>query len=120
LTGSVAAALNLISRYYLNRFMSFDLAVIIAYLIAMIVAFALAKAFVFKEGQRTASEEFVRFSIVNAGALFMVWFVSVSLARHIFPTIGFTFHAHDVAHLIGVVASSVPTFFAHKSYTFAE
>ena len=117
-TGGIAAAVNLGSRYLLNRFMSFEAAVAIAYLFGMTTAYVLAKLFVFAKSGRSVASEFRRFAIVNIFALMLVWTISVGLARYVFPAIGFVWHAEDLAHLIGVLAPAVTSYFAHRIYTF--
>jgi putative flippase GtrA len=119
LTGGVAAGVNLASRYLLNLVMSFELAVVLAYLIGMITAYVLARLFVFAASGRSVASEFGRFTITNAFALALVWIISVGLARLVFPATGFTWHANDVAHLIGVAAPAITSYFGHRAFTFA-
>lgn len=117
-TGGIAAAVNLVSRYILNTALSFEISVALAYLAGMTTAYILARLFVFEATQRGVKAEFVRFSIVNVFALAFVWGVSVGLARVVFPAIGFTWHADDIAHLIGVVIPAATSFVGHKYFTF--
>ena len=119
-TGGIAAFVNLASRYGLNLFMSFEVAVVIAYLVGMATAYILARLFVFQASGRSVASEFRRFVLVNIVALAIVWLVSVGLARLLFPAIGFTWHADDVSHLIGVLAPVVTSYFGHRLYTFAR
>jgi putative flippase GtrA len=120
LTGGVAALVNLGCRYLLNVIMPFEAAVPIAYLFGMVTAYVLARVFVFEESGRSRIEEFKRFAIVNIFALFVVWAISVGLAKGLFPWIDFTWHAEDVAHFIGVLSPAVLSYFGHRSYTFAK
>jgi len=53
-------------------------------------------------------------------ALGFVWVISVGLARVVFPAIGMTWHADDIAHLIGVLAPAVTSYVGHRFYTFAR
>ncbi len=119
-TGGIAASVNLASRYALNRFMSFQWAVVVAYLIGMTTAYVLARRFVFDASGRSMRAEFWRFTVVNMFALVFVWCISVGLARGLFPSIGFTWHADDVAHIIGVLAPAVMSYLGHRFYTFAR
>ena len=118
LTGGIAALVNLASRYLLNRYMGFEIAVALAYLLGMLTAYALARLFVFSASGRGVRSELVRFTIVNAVALVQVWLISVGLANLVFPAIGFTWHANDIAHLIGVVSPVVTSYFGHRHYSF--
>ncbi len=119
-TGGLAALVNLASRYALNLFMSFEAAVVVAYLIGMTTAYVLARLFVFQRSGRSVVSELRRFAIVNVVALAIVWLVSVGLARLLFPAVGFTWHADDIAHLIGVLSTAVSSYFGHRLYTFAQ
>lgn len=118
-TGGLAALANLASRYALNLIMPFEAAVAIAYLIGMTTAYVLARRFVFQRSGRSVGSEVRRFILVNLVALVLVWLISVGLARIVFPAVGFTWHAEDIAHLIGVLAPAVSSYFGHRLYTFA-
>ena len=119
-TGGIAAAVNLVSRYLLNISLSFEVSVALAYLAGMTTAYILARLFVFEATERGMGAEFTRFAIVNAFALVLVWGVSVGLARGVFPAIGFTWYANDMAHLIGVIIPTVTSFVGHKYFTFSK
>jgi putative flippase GtrA len=118
-TGGFAAAVNLLSRYQLNKILTFELAVALAYLIGMVTAYVLARVFVFQASGRSVAAEFKRFAIVNIFSLVFVWSISVGLAHYVFPGVGFEWHADDIAHFIGVAAPAVASYFAHRLYTFA-
>lgn len=90
-----------------------------AYLLGMTTAYALARIFVFEASGRSMASEFWRFGLVNLASLAIVWFVSVSLLRVVFPAIGFVWRAEDVAHFSGVIAPVAFSYFAHRFYTFA-
>lgn len=119
-TGGIAALVNLLSRYALNHVMSFEAAVVVAYLLGMATAYLLARRFVFDASGRSVASEVRRFVLVNLVALGFVWVISVGLARVVFPAIGFTWHADDTAHLIGVLAPAVTSYIGHRFYTFAR
>lgn len=119
-TGGFAAFVNLLSRYALNHVMSFEAAVVLAYLLGMATAYLLARRFVFDASGRSVASEVRRFVLVNLVALGFVWVISVGLARVVFPAIGMTWHADDIAHLIGVLAPAVTSYVGHRFYTFAR
>ena len=118
-TGGIAAGANVLSRWLLNFVMPFEWAVVVAYLVGMTTAYVLSKLFVFSRSGRSVGDEFFRFALVNVVALVQVWLVSVGLARYLFPAIGFTWHAEDVAHLIGVVIPAVTSYLGHRHFSFA-
>lgn len=118
-TGGVAAGVNVASRWLFDFVMPFEAAVVVAYLAGMVTAYTLSKLFVFSRSGRSVSDEFLRFAIVNVVALAQVWVVSVGLARYGFPAIGFTWHADDVAHVIGVIVPAVTSYLGHRHFSFA-
>lgn len=118
LTGGLAALVNIGSRYLLNMVIPFEVAVIIAYLIAMVVAYLLARRFVFGKTEAGMATESIRFAIVNMVAICIVWVTSVGLARIVFPAVGFTWYADDIAHAIGVAIPAVTSYLGHKYFTF--
>jgi putative flippase GtrA len=120
MTGGIAAAVNLASRYLLDPFTGFETAVVIAYLIGMTTAYVLARHLVFEVSGRSVTAEFQRFAVVNLFALALVWGISVGLARHLFPALGLTWHGDDIAHVIGVLAPAVTSYFGHRFYTFGR
>ena len=119
ITGGLAAAVNLFSRYQLNKIVSFEIAVALAFPLGVITAYALARIFVFQASGRSIATELKRFVIVNVFSLIFVWSISVVLARQIFPAVSFNWHADDIAHFIGVAAPAVVSYFGHRTYTFA-
>jgi putative flippase GtrA len=77
LTGGIAAAVNVVSRYFLSMAMEYRWAVIAAYLCGMTTAWILSRLFVFEGSGRSRAEEYMRFGIVNVVAAAQVWAVSV-------------------------------------------
>lgn len=120
LTGGLAAVVNIGSRYLLDTLMPFEVAVIIAYLIAMVVAYFLARRFVFGKTEAGIATESMRFAIVNMVGICIVWITSVGLARFVFPAIGYTWYADDIAHTIGVAIPAVTSYVGHKYFTFGD
>jgi len=65
-TGGIAALVNLLSRYALNHVMSFEAAVVAAYLLGMATAYLLARRFVFDASGRSMASEVRRFVLVTS------------------------------------------------------
>lgn len=118
LAGGVAALANMASRLLFSIVMPFEAAVALAYLVGMGTAFLLMRSFVFGASERGPGAELGRFALVNLVAFCTVWVVSVSLARIVFPAIGFTWHAETIAHVVGVLSPVVVSFWGHKAFTF--
>jgi putative flippase GtrA len=117
--GVVAALVNILSRVALNYVMSYEVAIVLAYVCGMTTAYVLNKLFVFSPSGRAVHDEYIRFAIINLFAVAQVWIVSVGLAFYIFPSIGFDWHAETVAHIIGVMVPAVTSYFGHRHFSFA-
>lgn len=116
--GGIAAAVNILTRVLLSYLTSFEVAVVVAYLVGMATAFGLTRMFVFEPSGRHVRSEAGRFVVVNVLALLQVWIVSVGLAEWIFPWLGFVWHAELIAHTIGVVSPIGTSYVGHKKFTF--
>jgi putative flippase GtrA len=117
-SGGAAALANLISRFFLNIYISFELAVLFAYFVGMLVAYFLTRYYVFSPSNSISTPEFIRFIQVNILSALIVWCVSVYLENIFFPHINFIFYSKEISHLIGVLSPLFFSFFAHKFYTF--
>jgi putative flippase GtrA len=120
ITGGTAALVNILSRIVINWFVSYEVAIVLAYLCGMTAAFLLNRQFVFGASGRSLRAEYLRFALVNVLAVAQVWLVSVGLARLIFPATGFTWHAETVAHVIGVVVPVFTSYLGHRHFSFAK
>jgi putative flippase GtrA len=114
-----AAVINVVSRIAINTVVSYEVAIILAFLLGMTTAYILNKLFVFVSPDWQISAEYARFALVNLVALALVWCVSVGLARLLFPAIGFTWHAETVAHIIGVASPVYASYLGHKHFSFS-
>ena len=119
LAGGTAALVNILSRIALNWLMPYEVAIIVAYLCGMTTAYLLNRHFVFAASGRGVASEYTRFALVNLAAVAQVWIVSVGLARLVFPTISFIWHAETVAHVIGVTIPVFTSYLGHKHFSFA-
>ncbi len=127
LTGGLAALVNIVSRIGFDDLLhnaglgpitSYEIAVVLAYLVGMMTAFSLARAFVFAGAGRKLHVEFGRFALVNMAALTQVWLVSVLLDRLLFPRIGLHWNAETIAHVIGVLSPVLISYHGHKRFSF--
>jgi putative flippase GtrA len=118
ITGAAAAAVNILSRIVISRFVSFEYAVALAFPIALTFAFVMSRWFVFEISARNIWAQYVRFLIVNLFALVQVWLVSIGLARFLFPAIGWTWYPELLAHAVAVASPVFTSYYAHKAFTF--
>lgn len=118
LIGGLSSVVNLVARILINRTASYEVAIVLAFPIALITAFLLNRALVFRSSGRAWGGEFLRFLLVNLAALVQVFVVSVVLARLIFPAIGFQSHSDTIAHGIGLLSPILTSYWAHKHFSF--
>lgn len=118
--GGFASLVNLLVRIAINRFTSYEVAIVAAFFVALLTAFELNRAFVFRDAQGRWWPRFGRFFLVNLVALVQVLVISVGLARFLFPAVGMTFHPDTVAHGIGLVSPLFTSFWLHRIFTFAS
>ena len=116
--GGVAALANLVSRYFLDFVMPFEVAVVLAYGVGMVVGFFLFQSTLFR-GRTIGRALILRFVWVNIFGATLAWAVSSVMARQLLPAIGWTFHPFEVAHFCGVAAPAITSYFLHKHYTYA-
>jgi len=118
LAGGIAALVNILSRIAFDLVMSYEMAIVVAYLCGMTTAYLLNRKYVFAASGRVTTE-YTRFALVNVAALAQVWGVSVGLARLVFPAIGFGWHSETTAHVIGVLVPVFTSYLGHKHFSFA-
>ena len=116
--GGLSASLNFLSRIGFSQFVSYRIAIVLAYLIGMLTAFIFYKYFVFEKSDRHYKEELRDFTIVNIFSIIQVWLISVGLAEYFFPYISFHFYPEAVAHFIGLSVLAVTSYYGHKYFSF--
>ncbi|MDE2420811.1 MAG: GtrA family protein [Gammaproteobacteria bacterium] len=118
LAGGIAAAANYGSRFIFNLWVSYEQAIVLAYLVGMVVAFVLMRQHVFNRQSQSLAPQVIKFVLVNILAVLQTLLISVVLVRWIFPFIGMTEHPEAIAHLIGVIVPAITSYIGHKFYTF--
>ena len=117
--GGIAAVANLVSRYVLDFSLPFEAAVVLAYIVGMVVGFFLFQRMLARSSRIDATV-IVRFVWVNIFGATLAWAVSTLMARQVLPVLGWGWQPFEVAHLCGVAAPAITSYFLHKHYTFAE
>jgi putative flippase GtrA len=118
ITGGLAAAVNFGSRILYNEWVGFSAAVILAYITGMITAFALARTFVFSDSSRSLQSSAFYFALVNIFAAAQTWIISMALAFHTLPALGFENYLREIAHAVGVIVPVFTSFLGHKYLSF--
>ena len=117
-TGGLAAAVNFGSRILYNQWVSFSVAVVLAYLTGMVTAFVLARYFVFTESSQSMQRSALWFVVVNIVAVIQTWVISMLLAYYLLPRMGFSRFIPEIAHAIGVVVPVFTSYLGHKRFSF--
>jgi putative flippase GtrA len=121
LVGGLAAIVNWFSRIMFSaQGMTFEVAVVVAYILGMATAYLLSRMFVFEKTGRSLAGEIWRFSLVNLGSLVVVFVVSVSLERWILPGMGWTWRPAELAHGVGVLSPVLTSYLGHRYFTFGQ
>jgi len=118
LTGGVAAVVNFGSRILYSRAVDFSSAVLLAYLSGMVTAFVLARTFVFVDSRQSLGRSGMLFVLVNLVALLQTWAISLGLAHYLFPALGVSRFADEMAHAVGVAVPVVTSYLGHKYWSF--
>lgn len=118
LAGGSAAAANYGSRFLFNRWMTYEQAIVMAYLVGMIVAFVLMRSHVFGARAKAMGPQIVKFIAVNLLAVAQTLVISIALARWGLPAVGVIHQAEALGHLAGVLFPVITSYFGHKLLTF--
>ena len=118
--GGIAGGVNVAARAFFSQFFPYELAVMLAFPVALTVAFLLNRHYVFQATAGAPSGQYGKFALVNILALLQVWAISVGLVRLVFPSIGLVWHAELIAHTAGVLSPIATSFFAYKYFVFAR
>ena len=121
LCGGIAALVNVGSRCLFNLIVGYRTFIVLAFFMGLLTAFVLFKYVVFKASNTGAlSREGLWFFLVNMLALTQTLLISIGLAEYLFPWLGMTWHAATIAHMAGVGAPVVTSYWGHKYITFGR
>ena len=115
--GGFAALVNFVSRIIFNFWFSFEVSIVLAYLIGMITAYILTKIFVFKAKSVGLVSSSIKFTIVNILAVLQTYFISVYLYYWLNNNINFDYNK-EIAHFVGIAFPVITSYIGHKYYSF--
>jgi len=115
--GGFAALVNFVSRIIFNFWFSFEVSVVLAYLIGMITAYILTKIFVFKAKSVGLVSSSIKFTIVNILAVLQTYFISVYLYYWLNNNINFDYNK-EIAHFVGIAFPVITSYIGHKYFSF--
>jgi len=117
--GGSAALVNWVSRIILSGWMSFEIAVFLAYCIGMVVGYLGYRTFVYEASNSPLRLEVLRFIAVNAVSALVVVGISSFLTRIGLPAIGITQFINEISHATAIALGAVLNYHAHARITFA-
>lgn len=118
LTGGVAAVVNFASRILYSRVVDFSSAILLAFLTGLVTAFVLARTFVFVDSRQSLGRSGMLFVLVNLVALLQTWTITLGLAHYLFPSLGVSRFAEEMAHAVGIAVPVVTSYLGHKYWSF--
>lgn len=118
LAGGVAAAANYGSRFVFSAWVSFPVAIVLAYLVGMATAFVLMRQHVFDGRGKPVGRQVLWFTIVNLLAVIQTLIISLLLAHWLLPAIGVEQHVEAIAHFFGVIFPIWTSYLGHRYGTF--
>ncbi len=116
--GGIAAGANFGSRFLFSLWVNYEIAIILAFFVGLLTGFLLMRKLVFNAKGKALMPQIINFVAINMLALLQTLLISVALVRWLFPEWGIVEQPEAIAHLIGVLAPVVTSYFGHKFLTF--
>lgn len=119
LVGTAAAMLHWLARYGLSAWMSFPLAVALAYIVGIAVAFELNRRLVFPASNRPMAKQARDFIFVNLAFFPVVWGAALWFKK-LLQQFGVNYFADGIAHGLAISLPVLMTFLIYKFITFGS
>lgn len=116
--GAFSSLVNLVARIMFGYYSSYEVSIVLAFIVALSTAFVLNRIFVFSRSVGNAFKQFCKFLLVNLLALVQIFIISQAFAYYILPMIGWYWQIETSAHAIGLVSPLVTSYWLHKFWTF--
>jgi putative flippase GtrA len=117
--GVTAAFLHWLARYWLNIWVSFPLAVALAYVVGIAVAFELNRRFVFPASGRPKTKQARDFILVNLAFFPVVW-VAALVFKKLLQQTGVSYFVDGIAHGLAISLPVLMTFLIYKFIAFGS
>jgi putative flippase GtrA len=117
--GITAAFMNWAARFVFNMWMSFPVAVLLAYGIGMASAFELNRRFVFPASPRPLHKQARVFVLTNLAFLPVVWGASIYL-KSLLSEFGVMRYSEGIAHGLALTIPVLITFLVYKFIAFGS
>ena len=118
--GGIAASVNFIARIALSRWLGYTAAIVLAYLCGLVTAFLLNRRYVFRGATNRLPRQMFWFVVVNLVAITQTLVVSLLMLHFVLPWIGVSWHAEELAHVVGIVTPIFTSYVGHKRLSFSS
>lgn len=116
--GTLAAAINWVARMILSLWMSFSLAVVLAYAIGMLAGFLLYRRYVWTSSARSLPAQILAFIAVNIAVAGLVLLVAIGLVTVGDLLIGRSGLTEALAHGVAIAVGAAANYVTHREITF--
>jgi len=120
ITGGFAAAVNFISRYFLNLWFNFSISIILSYIFGMFTAYFLSRLFVFTGSSQSIPYSILFFIFFNVFAFIQTLTISLFVYIYLLPFLNIFKYQLEISHFIGILFPVLTSYYGHKYYTFKE
>ncbi len=118
LSGAIASTLNWGSRFIFSQYFSFQIAVVLAFVVGLFSGFILMRFFVFKKSRNTVKSQVMRYFSVNILALAQTFIVSIFMINLLSIFLDEKILMEAIAHAIGIIVPVFTSYLGHKYFTF--
>ena len=117
--GATAAVLHWLTRYVISIWLSFPLAVALAYFVGIAVAFGLNRRYVFPSSTRPVQKQARDFVMVNLIFFPVVWGASILIRQFLIEN-EIVRYADGIAHGLAITIPVFMTFLIYKFIAFGS
>ncbi len=120
LCGGSGSAVNWAIRFLYSRYVSFTLAVVLAYATGMVVSYVLYRLFVFKGSRQPLGRRILAYIAVDGWGCLQTVLIANVLRLYVLKPFMPETTAEALGHAGGIASLALTSFFLHKFITFAE
>ena len=118
--GGVSVLFNLCARAIFSLFFSYQIAIVLAYVIGMATAWFLMRILVFQTTKQRADGEIMRFLLVNIIGLAQVSVISSLLVGRVDKMVNNIATSEALAHLLGLISIVFTSYILHSKFTYSS
>ena len=118
IAGGAAALANIGTRIIFSNFFSYEISILLSFLVGLTTGFFLMKEYVFDLSKKSLMTQIFRYILVNLAALLQTFLISVYLNNFLLLYFSNENLTEIIAHSTGVVFPVFTSYFAHKIFTF--